>query len=72
MIADGRNGILVDPLSLSEVSDAVMRMATEESVRESMGCKGRERWEEQFHIDRMLMDYDVYLRQASRSAHEKR
>ena len=60
-VVDGETGILVDPFSYDEVASAVTELAGSPDRRRELGRKGYERWQENFHVDRMIEDYREYL-----------
>jgi phosphatidylinositol alpha-1,6-mannosyltransferase len=42
-IVDGETGILVDPLDVDDIAEALVRILGDDGRAEAMGCKGRER-----------------------------
>jgi phosphatidylinositol alpha-1,6-mannosyltransferase len=52
-VADGKTGILVDPENINEISEAVIKILTDENLAKKMGEQGKEgvekefKWEEQ-------------------------
>mgnify|MGYP000894065223 CR=1 FL=1 len=56
-------GLLVTPKKSQELSDALNMLLTEESIRETMGQKARQRALEEFRLDTMAKRYlELYLK----------
>ncbi|WP_137290679.1 glycosyltransferase [Natronorubrum halophilum] len=55
-IADAENGYLVEPNDLETVSDRMMRLLTDESLRQQLGNHGRRTVRKQFLLPRQLAD----------------
>jgi glycogen(starch) synthase len=62
VVDDGTTGLLVDPDSTS-VADAVVRLASDASLRRSMGAAGRERFEAEFTDRAMGARFESFLQE---------
>ena len=60
-IADGEEGLLVEPLDLAAAGEAIGTLLADEALRRRMGEKGRRRVVEQFLGDRHLEQYAALL-----------
>jgi len=47
-VADGVSGVLVDPLKVDEISQALITLLSNEELAMTLGCQGRKRVEEEF------------------------
>ena len=47
-VEDGKTGYLIPPGDVSQIIDAVLRLVSDPSLRDTMGRKGRRRAESQF------------------------
>jgi glycosyltransferase involved in cell wall biosynthesis len=66
LIADGDNGFLFDPHSLTEMADAIVKLAQlPVSDREAMGMRGRRRAETLFRPESVLAKYTEVLHAAA-------
>jgi glycosyltransferase involved in cell wall biosynthesis len=65
------DGLLVPPASADRLARAMCRLATDESLRVSLGSAGRARVENQYGVHRMAERYlDVFARAAARKGTE--
>jgi trehalose synthase len=60
-VADGEEGLLVEPLDLAAAGAAIGTLLADEALRRRMGEKGRRRVVEQFLGDRHLGQYAALL-----------
>lgn len=61
-IEDGETGFLVDPQDYEEVAERVLEILSDESLKEEMGRKGRERVKNKFLITRQIEEWlDVFI-----------
>ncbi len=53
LVEDGCNGLLVDPINIQEIKNAILKLVNDDQLREQLGQQGRERavtkfdWEKQ-------------------------
>jgi spore coat protein SA len=60
-VQDGKTGLLVERGDTSAVAEAVLRLLTDDNLRESMGRAGRQPAVERFSWDRITQDVlDLY------------
>ncbi|MDI6774065.1 MAG: glycosyltransferase family 4 protein [Verrucomicrobiota bacterium] len=64
VVADGREGMLVDPQQPGEVAEAIVRVASDPAMRARMGESAHQRWLQDFTLDRMFRDYRRYFSDA--------
>ncbi len=57
IVVDGETGCLVDPKNAESVADAIVSLADDAELRNRMGTASRARWQEHFHVERMLGEY---------------
>ncbi|MFN9969890.1 MAG: glycosyltransferase, partial [Phycisphaerae bacterium] len=69
---DGETGLLVPPRTSAELSEAMIRLAENPSLRAAMGNNGRERFADQFRHETMTARirevYEMVLRQRQKPA----
>lgn len=56
-INDGENGFLVNPQDYEETAEKILKLLSDENLREKMGEKGKERVKEKFLITREIEDW---------------
>lgn len=72
-VEDGSTGLLVPPGRAESLASAILRLGADRDLRERMGARGRERFEERFHVratarnlaafaDRLVNDGDARRR----------
>lgn len=72
VIEEGETGFLVAPGSSAELSQAIERLARDPSLRQRMGRKGRERYEQKFTLQKMLHHIEsLYDELLGRTVHER-
>ncbi len=57
VISHGKTGFLVQPRNPSEIASAILRLATDSSLRHSFGIHGLKTAKEQFDLDMMVQRY---------------
>jgi len=66
IVVDGQTGLLTD-LSIKELSDAVVKVATDSALRAKMGFAGKEYTLARYGVNRLVKDHqDLYLRLLNR------
>jgi glycosyltransferase involved in cell wall biosynthesis len=61
-VVNGETGFLTD-LSVKELSDAVVKVATDSVLRTKMGAAGKDYTLARYGVDRLVKDHqDLYLR----------
>jgi glycosyltransferase involved in cell wall biosynthesis len=66
---DGQTGFLVQPGNLRQLTDRILRLASDPALREQFGRRGRALVRESFSVDKMVEDiYALYRRLLSRTA----
>jgi len=72
VIVDGENGFLVSPKSPDQLADALMKFVNDQGLRISMGRRGRQIYEEDFTLSKMIRQvetlYDQLLKNKTRAA----
>ena len=68
VVADGVNGILVQPGSGEALKAAIRSLLEDQALRQKMGRAGRERYLQMFSADRMAADCIVFYRQCVQSS----
>ncbi len=58
-VTDQETGFLVEPGNLDALSDRIIRLASDPSLRKRMGEKGREIVHRRFDIGRVIRDYEL-------------
>ena len=53
IVGDGITGLLVPPANPKELGEAIIRLAKDEALRAEMGRRGRERFAQNYTVDRM-------------------
>jgi glycosyltransferase involved in cell wall biosynthesis len=66
MILDGRTGLLVAPGDVKALSQAMARLATDASLRETLGAAGRARAKESFSSEAHVTKMEAILREAAK------
>jgi len=70
LVKDGENGLLVAPADPSALARAIQRLADNPEESRRMGLRGRERMEEQFTLERKILETEqlcsTLLREAAR------
>ena len=56
-VSDGVTGIVVPPLDRNALADAILRLAREPALRQSMGALGRKRTAEEFSLEAAVEEY---------------
>jgi glycosyltransferase involved in cell wall biosynthesis len=54
LIEDGVSGLLVPPKDVDSLAGAIIRLSNDESLREQLGQKAKERWKNTFSVDSMV------------------
>jgi glycosyltransferase involved in cell wall biosynthesis len=66
IVVNGETGLLTD-LSVGQISDAVVKVATDSALRGKMGAAGKEYTMARYGVDRLVKDHqDLYLRLLNR------
>lgn len=63
MIKDGVNGFLVKPGSSGDLSEKIVSLVNDESLRRSMGMEGRKMVEGTFTLDKMVNSHREFFKQ---------
>ena len=67
-VVDGETGLLVDPLNLGELEQAIIRLADDRALRARLGRNGRRRVEDRFSVDRYIGEVErLYAEIAART-----
>jgi glycosyltransferase involved in cell wall biosynthesis len=66
MIVDGRTGLLVDVGDVAALSKAMARLATDASLRETLGAAGRARAKERFSTEAHVTRMEAIFREAAK------
>ncbi|MGQ9661183.1 MAG: glycosyltransferase family 4 protein [Kiritimatiellia bacterium] len=61
VVEPGKSGLLVDPLSPTEVAEAICRLAESPELRHGLGQHGYRRWRQHFTVTRMVAEYRSYF-----------
>ena len=56
LVKDGDNGLLVAPANPAALAHAIQQLADHPEESERMGMRGRERMEEQFTLERKILE----------------
>ena len=65
IVRDGIDGLLVEPGNTDQLIAAMRHLLSDPAERERLGRSGRERFLEQFHIDRFAERFDQFLQRLS-------
>jgi glycosyltransferase involved in cell wall biosynthesis len=68
-VTDGLTGILVPPQDDESLADALIKLAKDSALRQSMGQAGRKRIEDLFHIERTVQQYENIYRECLTHEH---
>jgi glycosyltransferase involved in cell wall biosynthesis len=61
IIADGKNGLLIDPFSSFQLKDGIQKLLNNDSLRIQLGCSAKEQIQKNFSIDSMcIKTYELY------------
>lgn len=56
LIADGKDGLLIDPDDATEIADAILRLLQDDLLAAEIGAAGQQCVRERFTVDRLLAD----------------
>ncbi|MFA5886587.1 MAG: glycosyltransferase family 4 protein [Patescibacteria group bacterium] len=51
-VSDGYNGLLVDPINIQEIKNAILKLANDDQLREQLGQQGREQAITKFDLEK--------------------
>lgn len=57
-VIHGHNGLLIDPCSVPEIKEAVIKLLSDDSLREDLGIKGRQRVISEFNWQKRAKDFE--------------
>lgn len=63
-VEDGKTGFLVAPADPKALAEKLILLLGDSTLRETMGCAGRERLERCFSIEQMLSKFEGVYREA--------
>jgi glycosyltransferase involved in cell wall biosynthesis len=64
LVADGRDGLLVDPADTGQIAAAIVRLLTDAHLRRRLGKAGRRRIEESFSLPQLVRGSEAFYRDA--------
>jgi glycosyltransferase involved in cell wall biosynthesis len=67
LVVDGETGILVPPENPEALAQAIMKFAGDSELREKMGRAARERYEQNFTIEKMTAQVEALYRELAGS-----
>ncbi len=62
VVRDGEDGLLAEPGAIDELSERLVRLARDPSLRERMGAAGRERVGRRYGVERLVDEMDLLYR----------